>query len=430
MDMRTQTLYEHRLLIISNNVLSMTRSNGKTIMSYFDCLPKSMVRQLYFSTELPSISGYDYFQITDKDIIKGFFYSAKRGRRITEVKEDNYKLYQQTPNKIKKPIIRLMRELLWLHRWKSAHLIDWLDDYQPTDIFFVGGDSLFAFSICHFIVNKYKARLLLYLTDDYILHRQNESFVSRIRRILIKNKLNECLKETDTFFTISQPMRKKYFEIFGKDSSIVVNMSEPLKKELPRTDNAEIELIYAGSLYYGRVDVLHEIALAIQTYNSKKPQKIAKLRIYTNIAPSAEEKEKICIANASEYGGRLTREELINALNMADILVFVESFDSNQIENTRLSLSTKVSEYMSVGKPILAIGPEEIGSMMYLKDFALCINDINDLRGKLTAFLESEEERDYYGEIALRGYEKFHVKGNIQKTFIDKVFGIQVSKEV
>ena len=66
-------LANHRLLIISNNVLSMTRSNGKVIMSYFDCLPKDMVRQLYFSSELPSIKGYQYYQISDKDIINDLY---------------------------------------------------------------------------------------------------------------------------------------------------------------------------------------------------------------------------------------------------------------------------------------------------------------------------------------------------------------------
>ena len=52
-----------RLLIISNNVLSETNNNGKTILSYFDTIPKEQVAQLYFSGECPQIEGYRYYQL-------------------------------------------------------------------------------------------------------------------------------------------------------------------------------------------------------------------------------------------------------------------------------------------------------------------------------------------------------------------------------
>ena len=55
----------------------------------------------------------------------------------------------------------------------------------------------------------------------------------------------------------------------------------------------------------------------------------------------------------------------------SDVLVHVESFDVRSSNSTRLSLSTKIPEYMSSGVPIFAYGPEQIASMKYLRDYNL-----------------------------------------------------------
>ena len=68
-------------------------------------------------------------------------------------------------------------------------------------------------------------------------------------------------------------------------------------------------------------------------------------------------------------------------------MVFVESFEEKYIDKTKYSLSTKVPEYLSLKKPILAIGPKNVGSMKYLKDVAQCVHDISDLEEKIEELL-------------------------------------------
>ena len=413
----------HRLLIISNNVLSMTRSNGKVIMSYFDCLPKENVRQLYFSSELPSIQGYKYYQISDRDIIKGFFYKSLRGRSIVFVDENNYKLYKQNPSKVKTPFFRILRECLWsCKRWLSPQLLSWLDEYNPTDIFFVGGDSIFAYNICHYIVERYDARLAVYITDDYILQRETDGVIASVRRKMVKKELSNCLSRADTFFTISKQMQETYKQIFGKDSYLVTNMSDPLRDKSIHEDTDVINLLYAGSLYYGRAEILGLLARELANYNRTSDIK-AKLKIFTNVKPSEAEMRFITVSDASEYCGRLTKEELIIEMNRSHILCIVESFDEEQIESTRLSLSTKVSEYMSVGKPILAIGPADIGTISYLSDVAVCITCKEDIGILTKTLLQSHKMREEYGNRSFNKYLDHHVKEVIQAPFIEKVFG-------
>lgn len=416
----------HRLLIISNNVMSSTRSNGKVILSYFDCLPQSMVRQLYFSSELPSVKGYIYFQISDADVIKGLFKKSNRGRIINKADDNNYKLYKSNPNAIKKTIFRLMREVLWAgKRWKSDNLIHWLDDYQPTDIFFVGGDCIFAYTICNYIVKRYNSRLSMYLTDDYILPRKTDNLIAAFRRRLIKNALSNTLTHTCEFFTISKPMKETYKEFLGRDSFIVTNMSEQLRNEKIEENYSQTTILYAGSLYYGRSNVLNLLANVIQDYNSTA-KKRAKLNIYTNVAPSENELAAISVPGASEYCGNLTKEKLVIEMNRCHILCIVESFDKRQVENTRLSLSTKVPEYMSVGKPILAIGPDNIGTIEYLSDIAACATKKSQIREIVFRLLDSKSLQEEYGNRAYEKYLKYHVKEATQAQFIAKVLGEEI----
>ena len=140
-------IQNERLLIISNNVLSNTRNNGKTIYSFIDSLDPEYVAQLYFNGEYPSVGGYKYFQITDRDIIKGIFSPKKRGRVINDCLETKSVAGSGNAPAHKGEVFRLVREVLWAGKWKSRKLLQWLDEYSPTAIFFVGGDCLFSYDI-------------------------------------------------------------------------------------------------------------------------------------------------------------------------------------------------------------------------------------------------------------------------------------------
>lgn len=416
-------LYDNeRLLIISNNVLSTTRNNGKTIFSYIDALPQENVAQLYFYTERPTIKGYSYYQITDKDIIRGMLSPEKRGRRIEA--SQAVPVAESVSKTVRRGIFfRLAREILWHRKWKSKRLLTWLDEFSPSAVFFVAGDSGFTYNIYKFIVNRYHPRASMYITDDYIMPRSEETFLQKYRRKRIKSKITNALTITHNFLTVSPVMQAEYLKVFGRDSQTIVNLSESLRLEHVHPQTEEMELLYAGSLYYGRDAVLGEIASAIAEFNKQSKTQKAVLKVYTNSEPDQQTKDRFVVEGTSEYSGSLTKEELRIALNQADVLVFVESFDKEQIEKTRYSLSTKVPEYLSVGKPILTVGPRHIGSVEHLLDVSCCVNDLNDLKERLLTLLGDASVRQKLAEAALEKYNRCHDKEKLQNEFMHSLFG-------
>lgn len=411
---------KQRLLIISNNVLSNNRNNGKTIYSYIDSVPAKNVAQLYFSSEKPSIKGYKYFQISDYDVLRGMVLPEKRGR-MTECSDDSDNSSGADISKdvvtVKNNFTRIIREIVWYRKWKSDQLSEWLDEFNPTSVFFVGGDSMFAYKICEYITHRFSVKLTTYITDDYIMPRETETILGKIRRILIRKNMRNILSLSNNFYTVSPQMQKAYSQIFKKDSKVIFNLTESLKDESCTQDNSKITIMYAGSLYYGRDHVIELIASAVEKFNENSDRK-AQIKVFTNTVPDEISMRKISKEGCSKYCGSLNRDELKKEMNQSDILLFVESFDKEQIEKTRFSLSTKVSEYLSVGKIILAVGPKGIGSIDYLSDAAFCINNYKNIIESTILLLNSLYDNEKYADLAYEKYIEKHDKEILQSNFL------------
>lgn len=406
-----------RLLIISNNVLSYTRNNGKTILSYIDCLPPNCIGQLYFSREIPEIASYKYFQINDLDVIKGHFFKRYRGHCVESSGNICDLEYKTSKMHTYNTFTRLLREIIWAGAWKSPQLNEWIEKLKPTAIFFLGGDSCFAYKICNYITKYYNLPLTLFITDDYLLPRRKESILQTLRRKIVCKNFKKCLLLANSFFTISEPMQLVYKEKFGRESIVIMNMTDTLKDENYLVKNSEIIMIYAGSLYYGRSDVLKKISESIHKIN-----KIAKRKVTLKIYSEYFADNKISKDKNTLLCGSLTHDQLKKELNKADILVFVESFELENIDKIKYSLSTKIPEYLSLQKPIFAVGPKGIGSMDYLKNVAMCVNDLSNVYLSLKDLVFSEKLQKELSDAAYGKFNQNHNKRELQNTFIKAVF--------
>ncbi len=404
-----------KILIISNRVLSETDNNGKTLYSIIKDIPRELVSQLYFYENNPTISGYNYFQLSDKDIIRGLFDKKKRGRRIpadvvkSESDNDlntNYTISSKYGIR-KNDLLLLIREALWKHNWKSEQLDKWLDDFRPDTVFFMAGDCLYAYRICAYIVNRHHCRLMTYVTDDYVLPRSKENKISGLRRVCIKEMMHKCVMRSQRFFTISGRMQTEYKRLFGKDSEILINKTESLREESlceKASGNSTLIFFYAGSMYYGREDILFSLAKEIKKHNYIDSEHRAELHICCNVFPGNKFMKRVNSIDCVKYMGALDKNELKEQLNLSNVLVFVESFEKKYIEKIRLSFSTKVPEYMSVGKPILAVGPEDIGSMDMLKNCAFCVTRKTEIGRGLGEFMDMKEQWSLYSKKAVNNF--------------------------
>ena len=170
-------------------------------------------------------------------------------------------------------------------------------------------------------------------------------------------------------------------------------------------------------MYYGRIEVLIKLINVLKEYNNTHVNK-GVLKIFSSTVLTKKQLDILNCINVSEYMGAVNSTELCKVLNNADVLVFVESFDEKYIEKTKLSLSTKLPEYMSLKKPILAIGPETIGSIDYIKNETFCVTDLKKISEVIQTIFNSDEERVIKAKKAYDKYLRNHTKINIQNQFL------------
>lgn len=393
------------ILIVSNNVLSETTNNGKTLYSFFKNYDNVKISNLYFSDEIPTISKNDirYFKVSDVDLVKKII-----NKNDDKVIRNSHVEKKTKSSKIKQiNAFRLFREALWLNdSWKSDKLEKWMKDQVPDHIFFCAGDSLFAYEVVRYFKFKFNCNVSMYITDDYIIDKFSFDVFWKIKRYLIEKKMRETLIFVDNFFTVSPMMQERYKLLLNKDSEILVNIPE-IKKSAHKFDDPPNVILYAGGLHLGRDKILINVAKSLKLINEKNNTKF-KLEVYSNQIPDENILNKINILGHSEFKGGLDKNDLINKLNENIIPLFVESFNKKFIHATQLSLSTKIPEYLSLNKTILAIGPSEISSMDYLKNVAFCIYDDKFIFEKLEEFLKNIKSYEKLTSEAYLLFEKNH----------------------
>jgi hypothetical protein len=361
------------ILIVSNNAFNITSNNGKTLLNIFNNFEDKKLHHLYFKNEIAKCNKQlDTFIITEIDIIykilgykidkKNIIHfmniNNKKGKHIIKIFK-NYKNLQ---------IIRILREIIWsCGLWKTKKLKKWIKNTNAKKIFFVAGDSIFAYRIVDFIKKYQKAETYLFITEDYIIINSNNILLN-LRKIIIKYYLKKQIKESNRYFVISEKMKKKYKNIFKKEANIIFNVQKINYSlngnDIDNKEKSAINITYIGGLHLSRFKVLNIVIKAINDIRERYGINIY-LYIFAN--------DSYLINNDHFWiiKGFLKKDyEIKDALNAADYLLFIENFEKKYRGRVEYAYSTKISEYISSGKPIIAVGPKYSCSIEELKDCA------------------------------------------------------------
>jgi len=130
------------------------------------------------------------------------------------------------------------------------------------------------------------------------------------------------------------------------------------------TPDEPLRMRYVGGLHLGRPDVVHTIAMALDGRTSHGRAWVLELFVPPADIEIARGLERNLVS--VRYGGTLSPNQVAQTLVDADALAFVESPLANISRFTRLSVSTKVPQYLASGRPVLVVGPEDQGSVKTL----------------------------------------------------------------
>lgn len=396
-----------KVLVISHNPFSDTQNNGKTLEAIFDNYSKDSISQLFFSDLCPDLDFCNnYFRITDKDVMVNNI-SLKKKRRYTinfapktEISVKQAYVHSNIKRKIQQ--LPFARDLIWgLGNWKYNELFHWIEKNNPDYIFFVAGQYSFSHSIARFLSDKYHLPLVVYFTDDYFINPINRNWHDRFEKKRMARFYNKTIRQASLCYAIGSKMAVVYSQYFGKEFHFIMNMV-PLNEKLETKPHKEVIISYFGGLHLDRWKQIVRLGNAIKKLDVDSEYPV-KLYVYSK--PLSEEIEMSFKDSNVEYKGFVSSECIATELSKSDILLHVESDDAYYKSLTKLSVSTKIPEYISTGRCVLGFGPEHVASMELLSEnrigfvISSSLSD-NEISEQLEKFIRDKKMQRHLSETA------------------------------
>ena len=103
------------------------------------------------------------------------------------------------------------------------------------------------------------------------------------------------------------------------------------------------------------------------------------------------------------------------------MVVFAEALSGKEANVAKLSFSTKITDYLSNGKCILAIGKEDIAPIDYFRrnDSALIANSKDEIENRVREIINNPMLTDDYGEKAFVCAVRNHERGMMNERFVN-----------
>lgn len=421
--------------ILTTSIPSWSQLSGAdTFSSLFEGYDAQNVANIYVHSDMPdSKSCAHYFHIIENNVIKSVFNrKIVTGRKVLPDAECEQESNQKIDNNEKRiysvftryrfRIFLWLRELGWkLGKWNSKELNQFIADFNP-EVFVFPIESYGYFNrINEYIIDKYRPKTVIgFLWDDNFTYKQHPyNIFARVERFFVRRSVKRLVAQCDKVLAICPKMKTECDKEFNI-SSIVVTKPRKEVDILPYTlpNERPIRLVYTGSLVIGRYGTIKALVEVIQKINHVYGN-VFYLDVYSQTQLSNRQIKAIDINGCSRFNGAIRQSDVFIEQQNSDILVFVENMNNTFNNVARLSFSTKITDYLSAGRTILAIGPDNISSIEYFKDegAAVVCSSCNAIYDALLNIMNHPQQLSIYSNKSIQVAEKNHNVKQIRQLF-------------
>ena len=355
-----------KVLLISGNNFNQQSNNGKTFEAIFSQFERSDISQLFFQQvgNLDFNYCFQYYNISIFNVLKSIFWPyVKTGHELLEKDNKHNMVEVQKEIALRKKIpssMGIFRDLIWyLGHWFKPEFKLWLKKVDPDFVFYVGGGTISNIDIALKISKFLDKPICVYYTDDYLLSPQRKTLFDKVYYILLEKKIRNLFSKSVLRFTIGDLMTECYKKYFGLDFYTIMN-SVKIPEYIPYNNIRDPFIFsYMGGLTLNRWRMLARLAHLLPSN--------AELRVYS-VHQLDEQMQRTFNMCGVKFMGAISGNALLEVKLNSDILVHVESDDEYSRLFTKYSVSTKIPEYLSSGRPVLGFGPQEVASMKILTD--------------------------------------------------------------
>lgn len=295
----------------------------------------------------------------------------------------------------------------------SVKLKNWIIGYQP-EILYCQVFSVNDIRLVEEIVRLTNIPLVIHIMDNFLeISNQKGPFKRKLDKIL-KKEFHQLLKKATRRIAISGAMKNEYEKLFSVKFEVFHN---PIKitdwQPYFKSGNDLGDPI--KFLYIGRVNTptLYSVIEFSQFIDKLNQQGIASsfTIVSNNLSPIFLGATKNI--NKLVVGEQVDHKDIPKILKDYDFLVLCTDFDDFSFRYTRLSMSTKFSEYMISGVPIILFVPTNTAMAVYAQanKCAMVIDEhsrMNEVSILVNYILNARERKEIVSNaqlIAIRDFD-------------------------
>jgi hypothetical protein len=427
-----------RVLFICNQPF-LTTGNEKTYLSLFQGFENAEVAQLYFNNTYTDTEQFtNYFRITDFDILLNivtFGIIKIKGKPSNKGTQNSSNKRSTGVNKVPMLFKKIIRNTIrsFFKVTKCENFNDWIEGFKPTVIFFIGSNYTFSYNLLKEISSKYHIPYFIYFTDDYFIYNKGNNYIEHFFHNQFLNKSVPVVEKSEELFVISPKMNSEYRSMFNKNCTILINAVDSKEQNPLKVPSSKIiNFRYFGWLHSDRLSSLLYLAESLKFINQNTDYH-CKLEIYTL---SHQDKIKLndSLKEIVFIHEPLVGKDYDEKLKTSEFLVHAESFDPAYSSSTRLSISTKIPEYLVSNRCVVAVGPKFLASIAIFEDYNLGIcftekNNVSENAKKIITILNDDQTYIEYCKKSLTFHQEVFDSIEMRNRLREKLTNISIRSE-
>lgn len=392
-----------RVLIISNNCLSRTDSNGRTMRNFLERWPKEKLAQFYIQNSEPDFSVCrNFFRVTDGQALRAFLGKGISGGPVQEEKPEPLSGNPVGGGRkhTRTALTMLLREIVWnSRRWYGSEFQSWLDDFAPQVVLLQAGDCGFMFRLAEDIARRYHAKLVIYNSEayyfkpfDYFRAKGLAHWAYPLFRNAFCRQFRRTISRAACSIYLCERLREDYDREFGLPSEVIYTATAQKTAAREQKERNGFIVSYLGNLGVGRHEPLVEIASALQEISPD-----LYLDVYGKI-PNDTVQQAFDACPGIRYKGFVSYEQVVEVMHSSDLLVHCENFSGFYREDLKYAFSTKIADSLASGTCFLLYAPTEMACTHYLvtNEAAWVASEQKELQEILRLLVQEPQERERY----------------------------------
>lgn len=427
-----------KVLVVSRGVWD-DNGTSSTLTNIFENYDKDKLSQIYIETKKPNTNHCSsFFQISEFSLIEKIYkWRTQTGHRIDSVYVQDESIARKETETMqyvrghRSFLYTVLREFLWhLNGWKSKELKTFINEENPDVVWLTGSPLILMSRLSQYVVKTAKKPYCIYEMDDVYSYKNcGKNPLKYIYRFFLRKRVKSLIEGASRVFVISPKMKHEFDSLFGINSCVLTKGIDFSNRHfVPYNPKDPINMVYMGQLIYDRISSIVMLAQALDIINSKNKQIV--LNIYTGTQILESIRDAITKKGSVVFCAPVPYSQVEGIIKQNDVVLFAESLNPKFKNIARLSFSTKLTDYFAGGKCLLAIGPDDIAPIEYLKekDAAIVVSNREELIDKLE-YLVSPNVISEYAEKSYRCGEQNHNKNNIDEMLFSKLLEITSKNE-